>query len=87
MLRIGADQFVFYESADGEVRLLWLDAFMVAVLSDPQPIVVPYWSLVSSFVLLAAIPWLPWSNRFSLRTLLIATTAVAVVLGIVVATM
>jgi hypothetical protein len=33
----------------------------------------------------AAIPWLDWKRRFSLRTLLIATTLFAVVLGIVVA--
>ena len=32
----------------------------------------------------AAIPWIGWSNRFSLRTLLIATTLVAVVLGAIV---
>jgi hypothetical protein len=30
------------------------------------------------------IPWFRWSNRFSLRTLLIATTLVAMVLGIIV---
>jgi hypothetical protein len=29
----------------------------------------------------ATSPWLPWSNRFSLRTLLVATTVLAVVLG------
>jgi hypothetical protein len=33
---------------------------------------------------LAAIPWIRRSNRFSLRTLLIATTLVAIVLGLVV---
>ena len=34
--------------------------------------------------LLAALPWPRWPKRFSLRTLLIATTLVAVVLGLVV---
>jgi hypothetical protein len=43
----------------------------------------PYWFFVLFTVTLAAIPWLPW--RFSLRTLLIAITLVAVVLGLVVA--
>jgi hypothetical protein len=33
---------------------------------------------------LAAIPWIRWSKRFSLRTLLIATTLVAVVPGLMV---
>jgi hypothetical protein len=45
---------------------------------------VPHWFLVSIFGGLTVGPWirhLPW--RFSLRTLLIATTLVAVVLGIV----
>ena len=83
LTRIGTDQFVFYESADGEVRLLSVDAFMASSLSVWQPgFAVPYWSLVSGFVLLAAMPWM--RRSFSLRTLLIATTLVAVWLGIVI---
>src|SRR5687768_11764356 len=39
----------------------------------------PYWFLVMLF---AIVPWLPW--RFSLRTLLIATTLVAVGLGVLI---
>jgi hypothetical protein len=45
----------------------------------------PYWALVALTVLGAVLPWirqLRW--RFSLRTLLIATTLVAVVLGTIV---
>ena len=42
----------------------------------------PTLPLVVPFILAAAIPWLRW--RFSLRTLLIATTLVAVVLGLIV---
>ena len=42
----------------------------------------PYWILVLSSVVIASVPWLRW--RFSLRTLLIATTLVAVVLGLAV---
>jgi hypothetical protein len=51
---------------------------------------VPGWFPVSISMLLAALPWmrLTWlrqlSFRFSLRTLLIATTLVAVVLGLIV---
>jgi hypothetical protein len=46
----------------------------------------PHWSLLVLFSVFAAVPWIPWwSRRFSLRTLLIATTLVAVVLGIIVA--
>ena len=46
---------------------------------------VPHWFPVLISAALAAIPWLPWwSWRFSLRTLLITTTLVAVVLGLIV---
>ncbi len=43
---------------------------------------VSYWLFTALVVLVAALPWLRW--RFSLRTLLVATTLVAVVLGLVV---
>jgi hypothetical protein len=43
----------------------------------------PHWAFVLIFGALAAAPWIKW--RFSLRTLLIATTLVAVVLGAIVA--
>ena len=42
----------------------------------------PHWFLFFLLISLASLPWLRW--RFSLRTLLIATTLVAVVLGLVV---
>jgi hypothetical protein len=45
----------------------------------------PYWLLLVLFgcsAVLAGIPWIKW--RFSLRTLLIATTLVAVGLGVIV---
>jgi hypothetical protein len=45
----------------------------------------PIWLLVAASVVVAALPWLTWwSTRFSLRTLLIATTLVAVVMGVIV---
>jgi hypothetical protein len=43
-----------------------------------------HWAAVLLMLALTAAPWFPWSKRFSLRTLLIATTLVAVVLGLVV---
>jgi hypothetical protein len=42
----------------------------------------PHWCLVFSLALCGCGPWIKW--RFSLRTLLIATTLVSVVLGIIV---
>jgi hypothetical protein len=47
-------------------------------------LVIPCWTAVIFIATVATAPWIPWSCRFSLRTLLIATTLVAVVLGIVV---
>ena len=43
----------------------------------------PIWSLATGAIAFASLPWLPW--RFNLRTLLIATTLVAVVLGMIAA--
>lgn len=43
---------------------------------------VPHWLLLLLAATISAMPWIKW--RFSLRTLLIATTLVAVGLGIVV---
>jgi hypothetical protein len=43
----------------------------------------PHWLLLLVLSTIAAAPWIHWSKRFSLRTLLIAMTLVAVVLGIV----
>jgi hypothetical protein len=53
--------------------------------SDPTPAafaLCPHWFAASVVTLIAATPWLRF--QFSLRTLLIATTLVAVVLGLVV---
>jgi hypothetical protein len=44
-------------------------------------IFVPYWFILILLAVLGAAPWLP--GRFSLRTLLIATTLVAVALGLI----
>src|SRR5437588_1852157 len=46
-------------------------------------LVVPMWFLITASVGCAVAPWLSW-RRFSLRTLLIATTLIAVMLGAIV---
>jgi hypothetical protein len=43
---------------------------------------IPLWAVTLGTVAIAAIPWSRFSHRFSLRTLLIATTLLAVVLGL-----
>jgi hypothetical protein len=48
----------------------------------PLPTVIfPHWFAALLTATLAVMPWIRWTNRFSLRTLLIATTLVAVMLG------
>jgi hypothetical protein len=44
---------------------------------------VPHWLAIFLFAAAATLPWVGLSKRFSLRTLLIATTLIAVGLGIV----
>ena len=44
----------------------------------------PHWLPAMIVAAIGTAPWLPWFSRFSLRTLLIATTLVAVVLGLIV---
>ena len=46
---------------------------------------VPIWVAALAAAILAHAPWIRWSRRFSLRALLIATTLVALVLGIIMA--
>jgi hypothetical protein len=47
-------------------------------------VMLPHSLVVLVFASLAVLSWVHWSSRFSLRTLLIATTLVAVVLGLAV---
>ena len=61
------------------------DFYMHYGKANSCEITLPYWMLAATFGGLVAFPWLPWSRRFSLRTLLIATTLVAVGLGVIVA--
>ena len=51
----------------------------------PYGIWLPHWFLVLTAGAGTGAPWIPWSSRFSLRTLLLATTLVALVLGLAVA--
>ena len=55
----------------------WMDMGRATII-----IRIYYWLPTTIFAMLAAAPWLP--RNFSLRTLLIATTMVAVVLGLIV---
>lgn len=56
--------------------------FEWTISSVRQEAMLPYWGPTLFFATLAATPWAPW--RFSLRTLLLFTTLVAVGLGVIV---
>jgi len=58
------------------------DAFQLMTF-EAYRIFLPYWSLVLFASACAGLPWFPYASRFSLRTMLLATTLVAVVLGLV----
>lgn len=45
---------------------------------------IPHWFLDSLAAFGVVTPWIPWSRRFSLRTLLIVTTLAAMALGVIV---
>jgi hypothetical protein len=47
-------------------------------------LLVPHWFGVLILATLAGVPWIRWKWRFSLRTLLITTTLVAALLGLIV---
>jgi hypothetical protein len=54
-----------------------------AVYDISRAVYIPYWLPVLLSGVFAATPWIQWTRRFSLRTLLIATTLVAMLLGVV----
>ena len=54
------------------------------VPTGPKGFSMPYSSFVALGLVVAAAPWIGWSKRFSLRTMFIATTLIAVLLGLVV---
>jgi hypothetical protein len=56
--------------------------FQRTVISGITTITIPYWFITP---LVAVAAFLPWIKRFSLRTMLIATTVAAIALGAIVA--
>jgi hypothetical protein len=70
-----------FESHIGQQNYNWNNLWWT---SQPTHFVLGFSYALPVFALAAisTIPWLPWSNRFSLRTLLIGMTLVAVLLGV-----
>jgi hypothetical protein len=66
---------------------LWLSFGVLAALRMPFQLGLrtkPDWVVAGLCVAISFVPWLPWPRQFSLRALLIATTFIAVALGLVV---
>jgi hypothetical protein len=65
----------------------YLNRVRFGITRNPNlAIIVPCWLLTATSAALSILPWLPWIRcKFSLRTLLIATTLAAVGLGLIVA--
>jgi hypothetical protein len=57
--------------------------FNLTLNGDEYSIETPHWLPMLLIALTGALPWFRWSNRFSLRTLLIGMTVVAVALGLI----
>jgi hypothetical protein len=73
------DEFQFFPISgepDGDA------GFLLQPLTDGYVAALPYWFLLLTCCTAGVIPWLKW--RYRLRTLLIATTLLAVVLGLIV---
>jgi hypothetical protein len=65
--------------------ILWIETYdsrYVEIERQTNTAAIPLWSMTTASALLAFAPWLP--KRFTLRTLLIATTLIGVVLGLIV---
>ncbi len=80
---------VDYSGYESSNFLEWNPSWKYGVRTLPEPntafsVTLPLWTLVVSSIAIAAAPWIRLSKRFSLRTLLIATTLVALVLGAIV---
>jgi hypothetical protein len=56
--------------------------FIVKDVLESRILGAPHWFFVLSTVAISTAPWIRYTTRFSLRTMLIATTLVAILLGL-----
>jgi hypothetical protein len=81
---IGREVMPIYQKSD--LLRLTTNAGVYVQRSSPtgtiESVSISYWLLILADIIIAAVPWIRW--RFTLRTLLIATTLVAAVLGLTV---
>jgi hypothetical protein len=83
---IGSDAFPgwSYESQEPPKDVYWTTLLGFARGTAPgySFIAIPHWLLILLFASLATVTWIRW--RFTLRTLLVATTLICVLLGLIV---
>jgi hypothetical protein len=63
-------------SAESGFEMFWLSATDWGLL-------LPHWFLTFVFAIVAAVPWIPWSCRYRVRTLLLVMTIIGGLLGII----
>jgi hypothetical protein len=76
-------EYLRAKTADVDVSKLRLSKLQSKSTVRSVNVHLPYWLVTLSCAVLAAFPWIQYAKRFSLRTLLIATTLVAMGLGII----
>jgi hypothetical protein len=74
--------FPSYDLLNPEGQSVSKNWFQIMRWKDRTEVLIPYWFIALSSVAIASLTWIRW--RFNLCTLLIATTLVAVVLGVIV---
>ena len=84
--RVGGTRFA---SADGRIGQLVPVSGTLVIMNDSSTSTamrhaIPHWPLALIAAILGTVPWIPWSICYSLRTLLIVTTLIAVLLGLIV---
>jgi hypothetical protein len=79
--RIDDPKQVFVDDLGNTARARWIQ--VLRWRNGITELIIPYWMVAIVAAALACLPWLRW--KFSLRTLLIATTLVAAGLGAIVA--
>ena len=77
----------FKPSTELSVAIAGSQAFFARYYDVKRICIIPFWAAVLVLAVLPVASWTKWKWRFSLRTLLIATTVIAVVMGAAVYTM
>jgi hypothetical protein len=80
---VGSSRFMLSSMPqESPLHMLWAIGRRVTPTGTTAYVYVPHWFAAFLVAIFAAFPWLPW--RFTLRTLLIGMTVLAVVLGVAV---